>query len=277
SPVASRSATPTPFSSSSPSQVQTIKIFKVPDNVKKTNEQGLRIFAIDNGGTCTFSTLYMLKVVMLEFGNLLNIPEGEEVRSCDVFDLGMLQPALGIPGQSEDIQLLKQKIEHCSRIPTASNPPHASLTCLTQLLNLPSGSVPPLTLSSVAILRAQEPTIVNAMCGGSVDVSRIGGGGRSVGVSVSGGRGGILKSRREISGKTRSAYENACHALCGATCPGKTAKEAHRAIRAENSARKLEAFSRKVGKGWNMYLWTLSSLTGQLSLGIDRSKDLSVL
>ncbi|KAH8917572.1 hypothetical protein BT69DRAFT_1192873, partial [Atractiella rhizophila] len=41
----------------------------------------------DNGGICTFSTLYMLEVVMLHVGNLLDVPEGEEVRPCDVFDL----------------------------------------------------------------------------------------------------------------------------------------------------------------------------------------------
>ncbi|KAH8913624.1 hypothetical protein BT69DRAFT_1191515, partial [Atractiella rhizophila] len=41
----------------------------------------------DNGGICTFSTLYMLEVVMLEVGNLLNVPDGEETRPCDVFDL----------------------------------------------------------------------------------------------------------------------------------------------------------------------------------------------
>ncbi|KAH8926596.1 hypothetical protein BT69DRAFT_1198486, partial [Atractiella rhizophila] len=41
----------------------------------------------DNGGVCTFSTLYMLEVVMLEVGNLLKVHEGEEVRPCDVFDL----------------------------------------------------------------------------------------------------------------------------------------------------------------------------------------------
>ncbi|KAH8930564.1 hypothetical protein BT69DRAFT_1184446, partial [Atractiella rhizophila] len=43
---------------------------------------GVRILAIDNGGICTFSTLYMLQI-----GNLLGVPEGEEVRPCDVFDL----------------------------------------------------------------------------------------------------------------------------------------------------------------------------------------------
>ncbi|KAH8917251.1 hypothetical protein BT69DRAFT_1196694, partial [Atractiella rhizophila] len=41
----------------------------------------------DNGGICTFSTLYMLEVVMLHVGHLLDVPEGEEVRPCDVFDL----------------------------------------------------------------------------------------------------------------------------------------------------------------------------------------------
>ncbi|KAH8913943.1 hypothetical protein BT69DRAFT_1361240 [Atractiella rhizophila] len=69
------------------SQTQTVKIFRVLDNVKKTNEQGLRILAIDNGGISTLSMLYMLEVVMLEVGNLLNVPEGEEVRPCDVFNL----------------------------------------------------------------------------------------------------------------------------------------------------------------------------------------------
>ncbi|KAH8913760.1 hypothetical protein BT69DRAFT_1184082, partial [Atractiella rhizophila] len=45
------------------------------------------ILAINNGGICAFSTLYMLEVVMLEVGNILNVPEREEVRSCGVFDL----------------------------------------------------------------------------------------------------------------------------------------------------------------------------------------------
>ncbi|KAH8929789.1 FabD/lysophospholipase-like protein [Atractiella rhizophila] len=85
-PLASRAAI-TPFSSLSPSQAQTMKIFKVPRNVKKTNDQGVRILAIDNGGICTFSTLYMLEVVMFHVGELLGVPEGEEIRPCDVFDL----------------------------------------------------------------------------------------------------------------------------------------------------------------------------------------------
>ncbi|KAH8919317.1 FabD/lysophospholipase-like protein [Atractiella rhizophila] len=63
-----------------------VKIFNVPENVKKANERGLRILAIDNGGICTFSTLYMLDVVMLEVGELLEA-KGQEVRPCDVFDL----------------------------------------------------------------------------------------------------------------------------------------------------------------------------------------------
>ncbi|KAH8914191.1 hypothetical protein BT69DRAFT_1197690, partial [Atractiella rhizophila] len=41
----------------------------------------------DNGGICTFSTLYMLEVVMLQVGDLLKVPEGEDIRPCDVFDL----------------------------------------------------------------------------------------------------------------------------------------------------------------------------------------------
>ncbi|KAH8923772.1 hypothetical protein BT69DRAFT_1195452, partial [Atractiella rhizophila] len=41
----------------------------------------------DNGGICTFSTLYTLEVVMLQVGELLGASEGEEVRPCDVFDL----------------------------------------------------------------------------------------------------------------------------------------------------------------------------------------------
>ncbi|KAH8916006.1 hypothetical protein BT69DRAFT_1229106, partial [Atractiella rhizophila] len=40
------------------------------------------ILAINNGGICTASTLYMLQV-----GDLLQVPEGEDARSCDVFDL----------------------------------------------------------------------------------------------------------------------------------------------------------------------------------------------
>ncbi|KAH8926431.1 hypothetical protein BT69DRAFT_1348044 [Atractiella rhizophila] len=80
-PVASRSATPTPFSSSRPIPSSNRQVFKFPDNIKKTNEQGLRILATDNGGICTFSTLYMLEVVMLEVGNILN------VRPSNVFDL----------------------------------------------------------------------------------------------------------------------------------------------------------------------------------------------
>ncbi|KAH8917287.1 FabD/lysophospholipase-like protein, partial [Atractiella rhizophila] len=50
-------------------------------------DKGLRILAIDNSGIYTFSTLYMLEAVMLEVGALLCVPEGEEVRPCDVFDL----------------------------------------------------------------------------------------------------------------------------------------------------------------------------------------------
>ncbi|KAH8927023.1 hypothetical protein BT69DRAFT_1330817 [Atractiella rhizophila] len=61
--------------------------FPSPGNVKKMNDQGVRILAIDNGGICTFSTLYMLQVIMLQIGDLLGVPEGEEVRPCDVFDL----------------------------------------------------------------------------------------------------------------------------------------------------------------------------------------------
>ncbi|KAH8914193.1 FabD/lysophospholipase-like protein [Atractiella rhizophila] len=121
SPVASRSATPIPLSSSSLSQVQTVKIFKVPDNVKKTNEQGLRILAIDNGGICTFSTLYMLEVVMLEVGNLLDVPDGEETRPCDVFDLicgtstgGWIALMLGRLGMTvrECIRAYEQIVQH---------------------------------------------------------------------------------------------------------------------------------------------------------------------
>ncbi|KAH8916195.1 FabD/lysophospholipase-like protein [Atractiella rhizophila] len=79
--------TPSAFLSHVSSPAQTVKVFKVPENVKMANEKGVRILAVDNGGICTFSTLYMLEVVMLQVGNLLGVPEGEEVRPCDVFDL----------------------------------------------------------------------------------------------------------------------------------------------------------------------------------------------
>ncbi|KAH8925946.1 hypothetical protein BT69DRAFT_1185417, partial [Atractiella rhizophila] len=48
---------------------------------------GVRILVIDNGSICTFPTLYMLQVIMLQIGDLLGVPEVEEVRPCDVFDL----------------------------------------------------------------------------------------------------------------------------------------------------------------------------------------------
>ncbi|KAH8921522.1 hypothetical protein BT69DRAFT_1207573, partial [Atractiella rhizophila] len=38
------------------------------------------------GGICTVPTLYMLEVVMLQVGDLLQVPEGEDVWPCDVFD-----------------------------------------------------------------------------------------------------------------------------------------------------------------------------------------------
>ncbi|KAH8920297.1 FabD/lysophospholipase-like protein [Atractiella rhizophila] len=86
-PIASRVPTPSPLPSRVSAHAQTIKIFRVPENFKKTNEQGLRILAIDNGGICTFSTLYMLEVIMLQVEDILAVPEGEEVLPCDVFDL----------------------------------------------------------------------------------------------------------------------------------------------------------------------------------------------
>ncbi|KAH8927303.1 FabD/lysophospholipase-like protein [Atractiella rhizophila] len=79
-PISFEVPTPIAFSPSVASHVQTTTIFKVPENVKKVNEQGVRILAIDNGGICTFSTLYMLEVIMLQVGNLLEVPEGEELR-----------------------------------------------------------------------------------------------------------------------------------------------------------------------------------------------------
>ncbi|KAH8924331.1 hypothetical protein BT69DRAFT_1296479 [Atractiella rhizophila] len=170
------------------------------------------------------------------------------------------------------------KIEHSTRIPTSEQPPPASLTSLTQLLNLPPGSIPPPTLPSVAIPRVQKPTDATAMCGRSVGVSKIGSDGRSVGAIASGGggggvdttngagsglgtggrgerergkravdggedvsRGSVSRSMREISGnavpdsRIRLAYENARHASWAATNPGKSAKEARRAIGAEYS------------------------------------------
>ncbi|KAH8914288.1 FabD/lysophospholipase-like protein [Atractiella rhizophila] len=120
-PHTSRPATPTPFSSSTSSQVRTVRMFKVPENVKKTNEQGVRILAIDNGGIATFATLYMLQVVMLHVGELLGIPEGEEVRPCDIFDLicgtstgGWIALMLGRLGMTvqESIRAYEQIIQH---------------------------------------------------------------------------------------------------------------------------------------------------------------------
>ncbi|KAH8915094.1 FabD/lysophospholipase-like protein [Atractiella rhizophila] len=90
SPICTKSQevpTPSAYPSTGSSDAQTLKTFKVPENVKKTNDQGIRILAIDNGGICTFSTLYMLEVVMLQVGGLLQVPEGEDIRPCDVFDL----------------------------------------------------------------------------------------------------------------------------------------------------------------------------------------------
>ncbi|KAH8928192.1 FabD/lysophospholipase-like protein [Atractiella rhizophila] len=86
-PITSRPPTLTAFPSRVSSDVQTVKIFQVPENVKKTNKQGVRILAIDNGGICTLSTLYMLEAIMLQVGDILQVPEGEDIRPCDVFDL----------------------------------------------------------------------------------------------------------------------------------------------------------------------------------------------
>ncbi|KAH8924989.1 hypothetical protein BT69DRAFT_1295985 [Atractiella rhizophila] len=79
SPVTSIATTPTTSLARGHSHIQTVKIFKALENVKKTNDQGVRILAIDNGGICTFSTLYALEIVMLQVGELPGVPEGEEI------------------------------------------------------------------------------------------------------------------------------------------------------------------------------------------------------
>ncbi|KAH8925856.1 FabD/lysophospholipase-like protein, partial [Atractiella rhizophila] len=64
-----------------------VKVFEVPENIKKANPLGLRVLCIDNGGIRSFSAPYMLEQIMLQARHLLKVPEGKDLRPCDVFDL----------------------------------------------------------------------------------------------------------------------------------------------------------------------------------------------
>ncbi|KAH8913810.1 hypothetical protein BT69DRAFT_1198930, partial [Atractiella rhizophila] len=75
----------------------------------------------DNGGICAFSTPYMLEGIMLQVGDLLQVPEGEDVRPCDVFDLicgtstgGWIALMLGRLGMTvrESIRADEQIVQH---------------------------------------------------------------------------------------------------------------------------------------------------------------------
>ncbi|KAH8920271.1 hypothetical protein BT69DRAFT_1336597 [Atractiella rhizophila] len=64
-----------------------VKVFKVSENIKKANPLGLWVLCIDNGGIRSFSTPYMLEQITLQASHLLKVPEDEDLRPCDIFDL----------------------------------------------------------------------------------------------------------------------------------------------------------------------------------------------
>ncbi|KAH8923891.1 hypothetical protein BT69DRAFT_1296794 [Atractiella rhizophila] len=185
-----------------------------------------------------------------------------------------LQPDIpsGSPLSVSDAALQSRQVgyistaEHSTQIPTSEQPPPASLSSLTQLLNLPPGSIPPPTLPSVAIPRVQKPTGATAMCGRSVGVSKIGSGGRSVGAIASGGGGGGVDT-------TNGAGSGLGTGGRGERERGKRAVDGGEDVSGGSVSRSTREISGNSGatlvKGWSKYLWTLSSLTRQLLLRID--------